>query len=50
MVQFTSVIEQFREEPPNTACTGRLGLARFLELFLNFGSFPFPSLSLPSRQ
>ena len=24
--------------------------ARFLELFLSLGSFPFPSLSLPSRR
>jgi hypothetical protein len=24
--------------------------ARFLELFLNFGGFPFPSVSLPSRR
>jgi hypothetical protein len=28
---------------------GRLGLCAFLELFLNYSSYPFPVLSLPSR-
>ena len=31
-------------------CTGRLGLAAFLELVLSFDSFPFPSLFLRSRR
>ena len=35
--------------PPNTACSERPGLAAFFILFLNYGGFPFPSLSLPSR-
>jgi hypothetical protein len=36
-------------ELPNTACTGRLGLCAFFSLFRGFGSFPFPSLVLPTR-
>jgi hypothetical protein len=41
-----------RQEPPNTACTGRLGASQcaFLGLVLSFGSFPFPSFVLPSRR
>jgi hypothetical protein len=29
---------------------GGWDLARFMELFLNFGSFPFHSLFLPNRR
>jgi len=39
-----------KAENANNACTGRLGLAAFLELVLSFDSFPFPSLFLRSRQ
>jgi len=41
MVQFSSIIERGKEEPPNTACTGRLvGPAKKAnlgeQLFLSF--------------
>ena len=35
---------------PNKACTGRLGLCAFFGVVLSFGSFPSPSISLPSRR
>jgi hypothetical protein len=38
-----------KAESANSACTGRLGLAAFLELVLSFDSFPFPGLFLRSR-
>jgi hypothetical protein len=50
----------YGSNPPNKVCTpancagaepaGRLGLCAFFELVLNLGSFPFPSLFLPSRR
>ena len=47
---FLVKVSCIRETPPNTACTGRLGLCMFLEIILSLGSFLFPSLSLPSRR
>jgi hypothetical protein len=39
----TGDVEPYLSTAPNQACSGRVGLGAFLELVLNYGSFPFPS-------
>ena len=49
MVQFTSVIEQGREEPPNNACSGQLGVCAFFSFFLALSFFRFDGESRPAH-